>query len=271
MGAIPSGSLGPHWFAEVGNGKQTYSVETNVTPANVLAEHTGKSTNIGLLARPAAIAGLQAGFDWYQASLVPVVSLLPGYGTPEFAFPDAVGYYKQNIFVGHVIYITPRFELMVEDAEIRDLPRGSRLPLYATGGYAQVCKAFRNYRPYLRYEWLNPNFSDPNNAWVGRWVGPDAGLRVDGTPLSPSKWSIRTMTGRISAPTPLARKSYRFSTRRFTSWECRLPTPSERAPRSMGLSVAAKEPPTVFQGPLHEERMGRTSSSILRRPPKRSS
>jgi hypothetical protein len=183
MGAIPSGGLGLHWFAEAGNGKQTYSLEANVTPANVLADHTGKSTNIGLLARPPAIAGLQAGFDWYQAALVPVVSLLPGYGTPAFAFPDAVAYYKQNIFIGHVIYITPRFEFMAEDAEIRDLPRGSPLPLYTSGGYAQISKAFRNYRPYFRYQWLNPNFRDPNNAWVGRWVGPEAGLRVDVNPF----------------------------------------------------------------------------------------
>ena len=182
MGAIPSGGLGLHWLAEVGNGKQTYSLEATVTPANVLADHTGKSTNIGLYARPASISGLQAGFDWYQAALVPVVSLLPGYGTPGFAFPNAVAYYKQSILTGHVIYITPRFEFMAEDAEIRDVARGSTLPMYTSGGYAQISRAFGSYRPYLRYQWLNPNFHDPNNAWAGRWVGPSAGLRWDINP-----------------------------------------------------------------------------------------
>lgn len=179
MGKVPSGKLGLHWFAELGNGKQTYSLEATVTPANVLADHTGKSTNIGLYARPDKIDGFQAGFNWYQASLVPVVALLPGYGTPAFAFPNAVDYYKQNIFVGHVVYIQPKFEFMVEDAEIRDVPRGSTKPLYTSGGYAQVSKVFGVVRPYVRYQWLNPNFKDPNNAWVGRWVGPNAGIRWD--------------------------------------------------------------------------------------------
>jgi hypothetical protein len=180
MGKLPSGKLGLHWLAEVGNGKQTYSLEANVTPANVLADHTGKSTNIGLYARPTSIGGLQFGFDWYHASLVPVVSLLPGYGTPQFAFPNAVNYYRENIFIGHVVYIKPTLEFMVEDAEIRDVPRGSSKPEYGSGGYAQISKVFKDqYRPYVRYQWMNPNFNDPNNAWVGRWVGPSAGLRWD--------------------------------------------------------------------------------------------
>lgn len=179
MGKIPSGKLGLHWFAEAGNGKQTYSLLATVTPANVLADHTGKSTNIGILARPDKIGGLQAGFNWYQASLVPVVAQLPGYGLPGFAFPNAVDYYKQNIYIAHVVYIDPKFEFMVEDAEVRDLPRGSSKPLYTSGGYAQVSRVFGPMRPYVRYQWLNPNFRDPNNAWVGRWVGPNAGVRWD--------------------------------------------------------------------------------------------
>jgi hypothetical protein len=180
MGKVPSGKLGLHWLAEVGNGKQTYSLEATVTPANVLADHTGKSTNIGAYIRPPSIEGLQAGFDWYRASLVPVVNLLPGYGTESFAFPNAVDYYRQNLFIGHVVYIKPDFEFMLEDAEIRDLPRGSAKPMVTSGGYAQISKVFKEqFRPYVRYQWLNPNFNDPNNAWVGRWVGPNAGIRWD--------------------------------------------------------------------------------------------
>ena len=179
MGGIPSGKLGLRWLAEVGNGKQTYSLQATVTPANALADHTGKSTNVGLILRPDKFNGLQAGFNWYQASLVPVVSMLPGYGTPAFPFTNASSYYKQSIFIGHVVYVRPRFEFMVEDAEIRDLPRGSNRPLYTSGGYAQVSRAYGVVRPYFRYQWLNPNFNDPNNAWVGRWVGPNAGVRWD--------------------------------------------------------------------------------------------
>jgi|HubBroStandDraft_5_1064220.scaffolds.fasta_scaffold16710_2 hypothetical protein len=180
MGALPSGGLGLHWFAEVGNGKQTYSLFAGATPANVLADHTGKSSNIGFYIKPERLGGLRTGFDWYRASLVPVVSELPGYGTPQFAFPNAASYYHQNIYVAHLIYITPTIEFMAEDAEIRDLPRGSTQPLYTSGGYAQVSRLFgESYRPYLRYQWMNPNFNDPNNAWAGRWVGPSAGMRWD--------------------------------------------------------------------------------------------
>ncbi|HTZ57125.1 MAG TPA: hypothetical protein VMB49_03465 [Acidobacteriaceae bacterium] len=184
MGLIPSGKLGFHWLAEVGNGKQTYALQAGPNPANVLADHTGKSTNIGFFIRPEKFNGLQAGFDWYQASLVPVPSLLPGYGLPGFPFPNAASYYHQNIFVAHVVYITPRFEFMVEDGEIGDTPRGSNQPLYTSGGYAQISKVLAHaLRPYFRYEWMNPNFHDPNNAWAGHWVGPLAGLRWDFNPF----------------------------------------------------------------------------------------
>jgi hypothetical protein len=180
MGKLPSGGLGLHWLAEVGNGKQTWILEAGPNPTNKLADHTGKSTNVGLFVRPGRFSGLQAGFDWFHASLVPVVADLPGYGTPNFAFPNAVDYYRQNIFVAHAVYIKPTFEFMAESAEIRDVPRGSTRPMYTSGGYAQVSKVFQErYRPYFRYEWMNPNFNDPNNAWAGRWVGPVAGLRWD--------------------------------------------------------------------------------------------
>jgi len=181
MGKVPhSSKLGLEWFGEVGNGKQTYSLQSGVTPANVLADHTGKSTNIGMYARPQKIDGLQFGFNWYQAALVPVVALLPGYGTANFVFPNAVDYYRQNIYMAHVVYITSKNEFMVEDGEMRDLPRGSSKPLYTSGGYAQYSRLIANsWRPYFRYQWQNPNFNDPNTAWVGRWVGPNVGVRYD--------------------------------------------------------------------------------------------
>jgi hypothetical protein len=179
MGTVPSGKLGLHWFGEVGNGKQTFALQAGPNPANVLADHTGKSTNVGFFIRPEGLTGLQAGFDWYQASLVPVQSLLPGYGLPGFPFPNVPNYYHQNIYVAHVVYITPTFEFMAEDGEIGDTPRGSNQALYTSGGYAQVSKAFGEIRPYFRYEWMNPNFRDPNDAWAGRWVGPLVGTRWD--------------------------------------------------------------------------------------------
>jgi hypothetical protein len=159
--------LGLHLFGEVGNGKQTYSLFAGTTPANVLADHTGKSTNIGAYIRPPRFSGLQAGFDWYQAALVPT------------QVPGAAPYYHQNIYYAHLVYIRPAFEFMAEDGEIGDLARGASHPKYTSGGFAQVSRAFGAYRPFVRYAWMNPNFADPNNAWVGRWVGPESGVRWD--------------------------------------------------------------------------------------------
>jgi len=179
MGLVPSGKFGLHWFGEVGNGKQTYALQAGPNPANVLGDHTGKSTNVGFFFRPEKYPGLQTGFDWYQAALVPVTNLLPGYGLPGFPFPNAASYYHQNIYVAHVVYLTPKFEFMAEGVEIGDTPRGSTQALYTSGGYAQISKAFKEVRPYFRYEWMNPNFRDPNNAWAGHWVGPLVGVRWD--------------------------------------------------------------------------------------------
>jgi len=179
MGAVPSGKLGLHWLAEVGNGKLTYSLGVGPSPANVLGDHTGKSTNVGLLMRPEPFPGFQAGFNWYQAAQVPVIQLLPGYGEPGFPFPNAASYYHQNLYVAHVVYITPKFEFMAEDGEIGDKPRGSSQTLWTSGGYVQVSKAFNSIRPYARFEWMNPNFNDPNVAWAGHWVGPLGGVRWD--------------------------------------------------------------------------------------------
>jgi hypothetical protein len=95
-------------------------------------------------------------------------------------FPNAVSNYHQNLFVTHVVYITPKLELMAEDAEVGDTPRGSSKALYTSGGYVQASRVFGGqWRPYFRYEWINPNFRDPNNAWAGRWVGPKFGVRWD--------------------------------------------------------------------------------------------
>jgi len=159
--------LGLHLFGEVGNGKQTYSLAAGPNPANVLADHTGKSTNIGAYLRPERFSGLQAGFDWYQAALVPT------------QVPGAAPYYHQNIYYAHLVYIRPTVEFMAEAGEIGDTARGSTQAQYTSGGYAQVSRAFGSYRPFVRYAWMNPNFGDPNNAWVGRWVGPESGVRWD--------------------------------------------------------------------------------------------
>jgi hypothetical protein len=171
MKKFSNDKLGVHLFGEVGNGKQTYQLAAGTTPANALADHTGKSTNIGAYIRPERFSGLQTGFNWYQASLVPT------------QVPGAAPYYHQNIYIAHVVYITPTFEFMAEDGEIGDTARGAGKAQYTSGGYTQISKAFGDYRPFVRFQWMNPNFADPNNAWAGHWVGPSVGVRKDFNPF----------------------------------------------------------------------------------------
>ena len=62
-GIIPSGRLGLHYIAEVGNGRASSS--PNAEPVqNTVDENNGKSFNLRILFRPTGVRGLQAGFPF---------------------------------------------------------------------------------------------------------------------------------------------------------------------------------------------------------------
>ena len=46
-------------------------------------------------------------------------------------------------------------------------------------GYTQLAYHFGKYRPYFRFQEVNISNADPVTAFVGRYEGPSAGLRVD--------------------------------------------------------------------------------------------
>ena len=162
-GSVPSGSLGLHYVAEVGNGRESRSAMFDEPVQNVVDDSNGKAVNFELFARPTTIPGLQFGFSAYRDRLVP--------GN----LPVSVG---ETILAAHAVYSTPNFEWLNEALVVRHTPEGGHT--YATPGwYSQISKRFGSYRPYFRYQYINASPSEPIFPDIGLRAGPSAGLRYD--------------------------------------------------------------------------------------------
>jgi hypothetical protein len=161
-GRIPSGALGLHYVAEVGNGRASrLALEEPVQ--NEVDENNHKAFNLALFARPEAVHGLQLGFSGYHDLLTPV-------GLPP------VG---QTILAAHAVYMVPTFEWLNEAVVIRHSPQGSSHVFQTPGFYSQISKRFGSYRPYLRYQYVNASNSDPIFPDVRLRAGPSVGVRYD--------------------------------------------------------------------------------------------
>jgi len=163
-GLIPSGSLGLHYIAEVGNGRASNSWGSGTAEAvqNVVDENNHKAVNLGFYFRPQKFQGLQAGLSVYHDLLTPLNS------SPI----------SENIVAGHVVYIRPSFEWLNEAMVIRHAIHNGRT-FNTPGGYTQISKRFGSYRPYLRYQYLNVANTEPVFSYVGLMHGPSVGLRYD--------------------------------------------------------------------------------------------
>src|SRR5256885_11487917 len=107
-GRIPSGALGLHYVAEVGNGRSSRS-PLNEPVHNVLDEINRKSVNFAVFARPDAVRGLQAGFSIYPDLLAPQNS--PRIG--------------ETIFAAHAVYVGLNLEWLNEALVLRHAPQGT--------------------------------------------------------------------------------------------------------------------------------------------------
>jgi hypothetical protein len=159
-GRVPSGSLGLHYTAEVGNGRASRS-RLDAAVQTAVDDNNGKSFNLGLFARPKSLPGFQTGFSFYRDSLTPA-------GAPR------VG---QSIMAGHVVYQNRLYEVLNEAVVVRH-ERGGRV-FYTPGLYTQFSRRFGDLRPYARYQYVNVPSDDPIYPDVGRRNGPSVGLRYD--------------------------------------------------------------------------------------------
>lgn len=166
-GLIPSGKLGLHYVAEVGNGRASNSWGLNPSAEavqSVVDENNGKAVNFALFARPNAVRGLQVGFSAYHDALHP--STLPKI--------------SEGILAAHAVLQRPSFEWLNEAMVIRHAVEAGHV-FDTPGFYSQVSKAFGKYRPYLRYQYVNASNAEPLFPYVGLQYGPSLGLRFDPT------------------------------------------------------------------------------------------
>jgi hypothetical protein len=162
-GRIPSGGLGLHYVAEIGNGRASRSPLQQEPVQNEVDENNHKAFNLALFARPEAIHGLQVGFSGYHDLLTPL------------AAPPV----SENILAAHAVYMLPNFEWLNEVVLVRHSPEGTSRVFNTPGFYTQISKRFGSYRPYFRYQYINAPNSEPIFPDVGLRAGPSVGLRYD--------------------------------------------------------------------------------------------
>src|SRR5260370_13792506 len=139
FGLIPSGRLGLHYVAEVGNGRASRSPLTQEPVQNVVDDQNHKAFNLALFARPEAIRGLQVGFSVYRDLLAPINS--PRIG--------------ETILAAHAALVRSKFEWLNEALIVRHAPNGIPRVFNTPRFYTQVSKQFGSYRPYFRYQYVN--------------------------------------------------------------------------------------------------------------------
>jgi len=162
-GLIPSGSLGLHYVAEVGNGRASRSPIDQEPVQNEVDDQSHKAFNLAIFARPEAIRGLQVGFSAYRDLLAPANS-------PKIG---------ETILATHVVFVRPQFEWLNEALVVRHSVLGTSQVFNTPGFYTQISKQFGSYRPYFRYQYVNASNTEPIFPDVRLRQGPSVGLRYD--------------------------------------------------------------------------------------------
>ena len=162
-GRIPSGRLGLHYVAEVGNGRASRTPLEEEPVQNELDENNHKAVNFAIFARPTHVPGLQAGFSIYRDLLTPVAQ-------------PPVG---ETILAAHAVYSLTNFEWLNEALVIRHAPQGLGHIYQTPGFYSQISRRFGAYRPYFRYQYENASPHEPIFPDIALRAGPSAGVRFD--------------------------------------------------------------------------------------------
>src|SRR3954452_4119202 len=162
-GEIPSGSLGLHYVAEVGNGRASRQPIDQEPVQNVVDDHNHKAYNVALFARPEAIHGLQTGVSFYRDLLA----------------PENESKVNESILAAYAVLVRPRYEWLNEALLDRHVLQNTSVSFNTPGFYSQVSRQFGSYRPYLRYQYVNAPNDEPIYPDVQLRSGPSAGVRFD--------------------------------------------------------------------------------------------
>ena len=158
---IPSGAAGLELIAEFGNGLASTSRALEPTQS-VVDEDNHKAFNLGVVSKPTGLAGFQTGVSWYRDRLHPA-------GFAPFA---------ANTSAAHVVYNGRGWELLNEIVVARHVPDGGPARV-SYGWYSQGAYRVGSVRPYLRYQAVDGDPTDPIYGSLGHRAGPVAGVRVD--------------------------------------------------------------------------------------------
>jgi hypothetical protein len=161
-GLIPSGRLGLHYVAEVGNGRASRFPGAEPVQ-NVIDDNNGKAVNLGVYAKPEGLRGFQTGFSVYHDHLTPINQ--PNIG--------------ELILAAYAVTERPNFEWLNEVVDIRHAPEGGGRVFNTPGFYTQLSRRWGSYRPYFRYQYVNGSDNEPVFPLVGLMHGPSLGLRYD--------------------------------------------------------------------------------------------
>jgi hypothetical protein len=178
-GLVPSGRLGLHWIAEVGNGRRYGDAEAVQV---VQDADKYKAVNFGFFVRPESVPGLQAGLSVYHDK-------------PS----SASGRVSQSITAAHVVYQSGVFEQLNEVVILRDTPVDGGATSTSTGVYTQLSRRFGRLSPYFRYEHLDIAQDDPLFGAIESVSGPSLGLRYDFRDLAALKVQWDRFTRRHGA------------------------------------------------------------------------
>jgi len=162
-GLVPSGRLGLHYVAEVGNGRASRTPLVEEPVQNEVDDQNHKAYNLAVFARPENIPGLQAGFSVYRDLLAPT-------NAPRIG---------ETILAAHVVLIRPKYEWLNEALLDRHAPAVASDTFNTPGFYTQISRQFGVYRPYFRYQYVNVANNEPVFPDVGLRHGPSLGLRFD--------------------------------------------------------------------------------------------
>jgi hypothetical protein len=169
-GAIPSGPLGLHYIAEVGNGRSGNAL---TAVPNVQDDSNRKSYNFAGYSRPAAIPGFQTGFSVYR----------------DHIYATALPKISETVLDGYVTYHPSGFEFTSEVLEVRHALEGTNLVFHSPGFYSILSKDVgRGVKPYFSWEYLNVARNEPLfGTSIGLRHGPSTGVRYDFTDFAALK------------------------------------------------------------------------------------
>jgi hypothetical protein len=179
-GAIPSGPLGLHYIAEMGNGRPAVSVGDSLVPQVQVAQSdkTRKAFNLAGYSRPAALPGFQTGFSVYYDRFAPTV-----------APPAPQLRVAQTIWDGYVTYHPAGFEFTNEVVELRHAIEGTNVVYHIPGFYSILAKDIgRGVTPYFSWQYINDPRNEPLfGPAIGLNHGPSTGIRWDFTDFAAFK------------------------------------------------------------------------------------